>query len=332
MEEMLLHTENIDKATAEVKAAGGRVILQLGHNLLVTNVPSQVAKQNSFTQASTHIPSSASAQTLSHANAYWMSRENELKPPPTVQGWTERTAPMAFKREDSDEGFQGNSPYRATLTGKIAVLMILVSGPGSIELSDAERTKVISEVQDGAKFWEEQADVAGIDLSFALYSTEISLTASNPIKCYSTPYCHNVFADRTYNAFGFPSGQTGRDKLAQHIKDIAGADGAVLAFFSKYRQSHFAYAYFGGGPMYMQYSNDGWGPDQIDKVFAHELGHVFNAPDEYTKCACAQQYGGGTCTAKNSNCKDCTSSQSQCVMNSNSLKLCADSKKHVGWC
>ena len=73
MEEMLLHTENIDEATAEVEAAGGHILLQLGHNLLVANVPSHVAKQNSFSQASAHIPSSASAETLSHANAYWMS-------------------------------------------------------------------------------------------------------------------------------------------------------------------------------------------------------------------------------------------------------------------
>ncbi len=80
MEEMLLHTENIDEATAEVKAAGGHVLLQLGHNLLVAKVSSHVAKQNSFSHSSTHISSSASAETLSHANAYWMAREDELKP------------------------------------------------------------------------------------------------------------------------------------------------------------------------------------------------------------------------------------------------------------
>ena len=107
MEEMLLHTENIDKATTEVEAAGGHVLLQLGHNLLVANVPSHVAKQNGFSQASAHISSSASAETLSHANAYWMARENEMKPQPTVQHWTEKTAPMAFKREDSGRRCSG---------------------------------------------------------------------------------------------------------------------------------------------------------------------------------------------------------------------------------
>ncbi len=67
MEEMLLHTENIDEATAEVEAAGGHILLQLGHNLLVVKVPSHVTKQNSFSQASAHIPSSVSVETLSHA-------------------------------------------------------------------------------------------------------------------------------------------------------------------------------------------------------------------------------------------------------------------------
>ena len=64
MEEMLLHTENIDEATAEVKAAGGNVLLQLGHNLLVAKVSSHVAKQNSFSHASTHVTGSGKTDQL----------------------------------------------------------------------------------------------------------------------------------------------------------------------------------------------------------------------------------------------------------------------------
>ncbi len=45
MEEMLIHTENIDKAIAEVEAAGGHVLLQLGQNLLVAKVPSHACSQ-----------------------------------------------------------------------------------------------------------------------------------------------------------------------------------------------------------------------------------------------------------------------------------------------
>ncbi len=48
MEKMLLYTENIDEATAEVEAAGGHILLQLGHNLLVAKVSIYAANQNSF--------------------------------------------------------------------------------------------------------------------------------------------------------------------------------------------------------------------------------------------------------------------------------------------
>ncbi len=138
MEEMLLHTEKIDEATAEVEAAGGHVLLQLGHNLLVAKVPSHAVNQNSFIQASVHIPSSASAETLTHVNAY-------RKPQPTAQMWTEKTAPMAFEREDSDENFHGDSPYSLTMTGKIAVVILIASGPGSLAISDKEKNKILSE-------------------------------------------------------------------------------------------------------------------------------------------------------------------------------------------
>ncbi len=333
MEEMLLHTENIDEATAEVEAAGGHILLQLGHNLLVAKVPSYVAKQNSFSQASAHIPSSASVQSLSHANAYWMAREDELKPQPTVQKWTERTAPMAFKREDSDKRFQGESPYSPTMTGKIAFAILAASGPGSLAISDSELQKIESECITGLKFWVNQAQKNVVSLSFYVYYGKATISASNPTYCSSYAACHNVFANPTLQAFGFSTDQTGRDQVAQHIKDRAGADGAFFGFFSKYRQRHFAYAYFGGGPLYMQYSNDGWGSDQIDRVFAHEVGHVFNAPDEYTNCKCSTNYGKGSCTARNSNCKTCTSSQGGCIMDKNDLgNLCQSSKKHIGWC
>ncbi|XP_064387433.1 uncharacterized protein LOC135335792 [Halichondria panicea] len=332
MEEMLLHTENIDKATTEVEAAGGHVLLQLGHNLLVANVPSHVAKQNGFSQASAHISSSASAETLSHANAYWMARENEMKPQPTVQHWTEKTAPMAFKREDSDEGVQGDAPYRQTMTGKIAAVSLVASGPGCLAISGSEYQKIISECQAGLKFWANQAQKNGVRLSFVLYAGKATITASDPTYCSSYASCHDVFANPTLQACGYPTGKAGKDQVVQYVKNHACADGAFLAFFSKYRQRHFAYAYFGGGPIYMQYSNDGWGPNQIDRVFAHEVGHVFNAPDEYTKCNCTQQYGRGSCTAKNSNCNTCTSSQASCIMDVNDLNLCEYTKKHVGWC
>ena len=332
MEEMLLHATNIEAAAAEVKAAGGRVAIQLGHDLLIARVPGDfAAKQNNFASASAHISHSASQATLSNTEAYWKFRGDKLKPQPKVQSWTEKTPPQSFP-QPSPLPYNTNSPYSQTMTGKIVVFVVVASGPGSLRISDSEFTKIKSEVLAALDFWEKQAP-ASAGLSFVMYSGLADITASDSTYCYNAAVCHNVFADPALKYFGYGPGQAGKDKLAQDYKDRAGADGAYIAFFSKYRQSHFAYAYFGGGPIYMRYSNDGWGSDQLDRVFAHETGHVFNAPDEYTKCLCYRNYGRGTCTAKNSNCKDCTYSQSDCIMDTNDLsKLCANTRKHVGWC
>ncbi len=219
------------------------------------------------------------------------------------------------------------------MTGKIAVGIVVASGPGSLAMSQTEIEKVESECLVGLKFWSDQAEEEGVSLSFVLYYMWAKITASNPTSCSTKAACHDVFVDATLQAFGYATGKTGRDALVQHFKYLDGADGAFLAFFSKYRQSHFAYAYFGGGPLYMQYSNDGWGSDQIDRVFAHEMGHVFNAPDEYGRCDCTWLYGRGTCTATNANCVTCTSSQAGCIMDTNDLgNLCENTKTQVGWC
>ncbi len=219
------------------------------------------------------------------------------------------------------------------MRGKIAIIVLVASGPGSLAVSTSEFNEVKSEVLVGLKFWTDNAP-ASAGLSFKMFSGKAVITASDGAEDCSWAQCHDIFATPTLSYFGYSS----KDKLAQWAKDKVGAVGSYLAFFSKYRQSHFAYAYFGGGPIYMQYSNDGWGSDQIDRVFAHETGHVFNAPDEYTSCNCGKDYGQGSCSTKNYNCAksgstSCTSYQQSCIMDSNDLgHICANSKIHVGWC
>ena len=335
MQEMLLYADDIQAATAEVESVGGRVTIQLGHDLLIAQVPGDfAAKQNKFASASSHISHSASSETLSNVEAYWKYRGDKTKPQQKVQKWTEKTAPKSFPQPSPLRSPGTNSPYSLTMTGKIAVLLFVASGPGSLAISDAEFSTIKSEVLAGFDFWTDQAP-ASAGLSFVMYDRKAIITASDSTSCSNTSFsdCHDVFANPTLQYYGYSTGQTGKDDVAQAAKDYANAAGAYLAFFSKYKQSHFAYSNFGGGPIYMQYSNDGWGPSQIDRVFAHETGHVFNAPDEYTNCQCSTNYGRGTCTALNTNCNNCTTSQSTCIMDSNDLNnLCDSSKKHVGWC
>jgi hypothetical protein len=72
-----------------------------------------------------------------------------------------------------------------------------------------------------------------------------------------------------------------------------GTEWAYCGFFTKYPLGHFGYASIGGPRIVMAYANDGWGPSNIDRVFAHETGHIFNCPDEYARPAAATAVVGG---------------------------------------
>ncbi len=331
MEEVLLHTENIERATAEIEAVGGRISIQMGDNVLIANLPSNVAAmQDTFAHASPRIPSTASKKVQNKAEIFKLHREDKLKPPPKVQKWTEKTAPLAYPQL---KPLEANSPYTLTMRGKIAVALVVPSGPGYLAFTQAEYNKVVSEALGGLNFWQRNAP-PNVGLSFVLYDWGPFISAPDGRPGCFEAGCHDVFAIPALQAIGASS----RDSLAATVKGWAGAVGAYIGFVSKYRQHHFAYAFFGGGPLYMQYSNDGWGPDQIDRVFAHETGHVFNAPDEYTKCQCYQQYGKGYCSARNNNCRGtdataCTAYQQPCIMDKNDLtNICLYTRKHIGWC
>ena len=218
--------------------------MQLGHDLLVAKFPRDVAAtQNNFASAS------ASQATLSNAQAYWKMRGDKLGPQPKVQHWTEKTPPKSFQRPSEHPGYGANSEfYKLTMTGKIAVGVIVASGPDDLAISDSEYSTIKSEVMSGLDFWTDNAP-ASADLSFVFYLGVAYITASNPTSCSSYAACHNVFADPGVQYFNFET----KEYLAQSCKQAAAGDGAYLAFFSKYRQSHFAYAYFEGGPIYMQY-------------------------------------------------------------------------------
>ena len=331
MEEMLLHTADTEAATAEIESIGGEVTLLLGDELLIAKVPAEfVSKKRSFAAAMAHISEEASPETLTYVQAYLMAREKERRPPPPVQSWDEKTPPIVIPQEEPFIN-EADSPYRKTMTGKIAVGIIIVSGPGNVAINNTEKNKGVSEVMGGLRVWQNAAP-ASANLQFQLYHYYTLITIPDSTSCRTYPACHDRFANAALKKLGYPTGRTGRDKLARNIKDKSNADGAYIGYISKYRQKHFAYA-SNLGPMYMQYQNDGWKPDRLDQIFAHETGHIFYAPDEYGGCKCnTKQHGKGSCTAKNGNCKNCPDETVKCVMKFSTFTACEYTKKHVGWC
>ena len=82
----------------------------------------------------------------------------------------------------------------------------------------------------------------------------------------------------------------------------------------------------------MHYLNDNWGPDNIDRVFAHETGHVFGAPDEYASSSCGCGGSHGFFGKPNGNCENCaTGGGVDCIMRANSWAMCGLTPFHLGF-
>ena len=112
----------------------------------------------------------------------------------------------------------------------------------------------------------------------------------------------------------------------EQLSETKDTDWSYIAFFTKYKQGHFAYA--DGVRVCMQYQNGAWGPDKIHSVFAHETCHIFGADDEYGNCSCDKS---GYYDVVNGNCVKCISEQVPCLMNAVTLKLCDFSQGQIGW-
>lgn len=102
------------------------------------------------------------------------------------------------------------------------------------------------------------------------------------------------------------------------------------ASFTKYPMWHFAYA--NNERVVMHYETDGWGPDNIDRVFAHETGHVFGCPDEYAASNCTRGGAHGRFGDPNANCENCAPGGGiDCIMKANDWAMCRWTYRHLGW-
>jgi len=82
----------------------------------------------------------------------------------------------------------------------------------------------------------------------------------------------------------------------------------------------------------MNYANDGWGPVNIDRVFAHETCHIFGAPDEYREsgCECGGRFGADGWP--NDNCENgATNGGVPCIMRANDWAMCDCTRHHLGY-
>ena len=113
-----------------------------------------------------------------------------------------------------------------------------------------------------------------------------------------------LWRNPTMESLGYSGNWDGVKDYVADLREDKNAQWAYVAFFTRYPLKHFGYA--GRPRIVMHVDNGGWGMDNIDRVFAHETGHIFGAPDEYASSGCHCGGAYGFYRLPNKNCANCS--------------------------
>ena len=222
-------------------------------------------------------------------------------------------------------------PTSARMTGLIAVGLIIVQGPsGNLQFTDAERAKVVAEVQNGLGWLATMEPGGSVSWSYEIKVVPITVTPGPDSLSFDQK--EERWRNPTMAALGFSADFAGVTAYVQDLRNRLGTEWAYCAFFTKYPIGHFAYASIGGPRLVTDYAVDGWGIDNMDRVFAHETGHIFGAPDEYTSSGCNCAGSWGFYSKPNINCESCAPGGGiTCLMRANDWAMCSWTPAHLGF-
>lgn len=274
-----------------------------------------------------------SAYLLRESNEYQSAKANR---PRDAESWdavpeTQIGCTYAIPPANEAEAMaMAEAPTSQRLTGSVAVGIIIVEGPNAnLKFSAAERTKVVAEVQNGLSWLATQSP------NGLVFKYDIKIVTLNVQPGPSTLTADQKEArwrDPAMQQLGFATGLAGVSAYVEKIRTNLGTTWTYCGFFTKYPIFHFAYASIGGPRLVMNYDNDGWGPDNIDRVFAHETGHIFGAPDEYAASGCNCGGSWGFYSKPNVNCANCAPGGGvDCLMKGNTWNMCTTTPYHLGF-
>ena len=231
------------------------------------------------------------------------------------------------------------------LMGNVVVSVILLESSGVLDPStedwtSVEESQVAAETLAGMQWWASQYAYSAAPLSFTWVYKYAVPTIYEPISRSSDDDARWI--PEAMTAIGYPcSSSTYFTAVRSYVNDLRNSHGADWAFAvfvvdssndadGKFTDGYFAYAYVGGPFTVLTYDNDGWGIANMDRVLAHETGHIFRADDEYCSegyaCCDADAYSGYL-RVQNTNCDTGVN----CIMNNSAFAVCSVTAEQVGW-
>lgn len=228
------------------------------------------------------------------------------------------------------------------MMGRVVVSLIILESSGAIDgntenWSPERRDQVIAKCTAAVNWWASVYPYSVAPLSFEVVSQTVP-TGYEPITHSSSQ--DGLWVQQAYSALGYTSVDrfTNAYNYNNDLRNNRGADWAYTVFVvdsyndadGTFTDGYFGYAYIQGPYVMMTYDNDGWGIERMDRVLAHETGHIFGAGDEYCVpgyACCDPDEKYGYLGIVNSSC----GSGLTCLMNSNDWVLCSVTRQQVGW-
>lgn len=348
----LRFTEDETAAKSEVERLGGRVVHKFSPTAFVAELPDTGdLTALSASTAEPRQPLDAVTKLAVDAWTATVQKQVEGAPPPGEgKPWdapgfrppldfgATPTNALAIADEDAvviaDEeipDLSTGTPTSRYLIGSVAVGLVLVSrDTGAEAMTQAERLRIVQEVQEGLDFLAGVEPRANVSFAYDIRPVIVD-SVPGPYEGVNDAYerLERDWRDAALADMGYEAGRAGYQQYANDLRNRLHTDWAYVAFFTKYPLHHFAYAI--AEKVVMHYDNDGWGPENINRVFAHESCHIFGAADEYGSCTCGSS--SGHLGAPNNNCVNCfpPGSQAPCLMNQNTLEMCDFSRRQIGW-
>ncbi|GIK38471.1 MAG: hypothetical protein BroJett011_23040 [Chloroflexota bacterium] len=221
-------------------------------------------------------------------------------------------------------GYYQTSEYMA---GSVAVGIVLIESNGAVDPSTEnwtsdEKQLVFNEIMTALNWWATLEPKA--QLSF-VYDDHFSTPLPTRVEPITRPFTDQQYwISDAMKALGYNSTSyfTSVRNYDNALRTLYQTDWAFTIFVvdssadadNHFKDGYFAYAYLGGPFLVLTYGNNGYGPSNMDAVAAHEVGHIFQALD---------QYGGATqaCTRRSGylNVENQNSQASGCLSNIDSI-------------